>query len=212
MVGKIPDHGAATYHMMRGYPMTPAIKHPTIGTVVNHEYKPRTELPSYIAIGNSSGETGYLGSQYGPFTTGADPASGNGFKVQDLVLPGGLSVEAFEGRMRMREVINSQFRKLETNTAALDSMDAYYQQAYKMISSSAVRDAFDLSKESKKMKEVYGAGLYDRLGNQAGLRMLMARRLVEAGARPRPGRRSKDLPTSPARGPNRQLECRRRSS
>ena len=32
VVGKIPDHGQATYHMMRGYPMTPAIKHQTIGT------------------------------------------------------------------------------------------------------------------------------------------------------------------------------------
>ena len=45
-IGKIPDHGIATYHMMRGYQQTPAIKHPTIGTIVNHEYKPRTDLPS----------------------------------------------------------------------------------------------------------------------------------------------------------------------
>jgi len=183
VVGKIPDHGAATYHMMRGYPKTPAIKHPTMGTVVNHEYKPRTELPSYIAIGSSKGETGYLGSQYGPFTTGGDPASG-AFKVQDLSLPGGLSVEAFEGRMRMREAINKQFRSLEANNDPLDSMDAYYKQAYNMISSEAVREAFDLSKESEKMKNAYGKGQFYRgSGDQAGMRMLLARRLVEAGAR-----------------------------
>jgi uncharacterized protein (DUF1501 family) len=182
VVGKIPDHGQATYHMLRGYPMTPALKHPTVGTVVNHEYKRRNELPSYIAIGNSQGETGYLGSQYGPFTTGGDPAGGN-FQVQDLVLPGGLSMEAFEGRMRMREAVNNEFRKLEANNAPLDSMDAYYKQAYEMISSQAVRDAFDLSKESEKLKQAYGKGMYEKAGSQAGLRMLLARRLVEAGAR-----------------------------
>ncbi len=183
VVGKIPDHGAATYHMLRGYPMTPAIKHPTVGTIVNHEYKPRTELPSYINIGTSSGETGYLGTQHGPFTTGSDPASG-AFKVQDLSLPGGLSVKAFEGRMRMRAAVNKQFRRLEADTTSLDSMDAYYKQAYDMISSDTVRNAFDLSKESEKMKEAYGKGQFYRgSGDQAGMRMLLARRLVEAGAR-----------------------------
>lgn len=182
VVGKIPDHGAASYHMLRGYPQTPAIQHPTIGTIVNHEYKSRTQLPNYIAVGTSKGETGYLSSQYGPFTTGSDPASGN-FQVQDLTLPGGLTMEAFESRMRMRQAIGHHFRQLDANTAPLDSMDAYYQQAYQMISSDAVRDAFDLSKESESLKKAYGKGTYAAFGNQAGLRMLLARRLVEAGAR-----------------------------
>ena len=173
VIGKIPDHGTATYHMMRGYQMTPAIKHPTIGTVINHEYKPRTELPSYIRIGESSGETGYLGSQYGPFTTGSDPARGD-FKVKDLVLPGGITVRDFESRMRMRAAINNQFRSLEANMNSLDSMDAYYKQAYTMITSDAVREAFDLSKEPDKVKEAYGKGQFNGgTGDQAGMRMLL---------------------------------------
>ena len=57
-------------------------------------------------------------------------------------------------------VVNSQFRKLESAPAALDTMDAYYQQAYAMISSQAVRDAFDMSKESDAMKERYGMGKF----------------------------------------------------
>ena len=183
VIGKIPDHGIAQYHILRGYQKTPAIQHPTIGTVVNHEYKPRTELPSYIAIGSSSGETGYLGSQYGPFTTGSDPASG-AFKVQDLTLPNGLTLKDFEARMRMRAAVNKQFHTLEANMSSLESMDAYYQQAYGMITSSSVRNAFDLSKEPEKMKKAYGKGLFYRgSGNEAGMRMLLARRLVEAGAR-----------------------------
>ena len=182
VVGKIPDHGAASYHMMRGYPQTPAIKHPTIGTVVNHEFKARSELPGYVVIGDTQGETGYLSSQYGPFTTGGDPAQGN-FEVRDLKLPSGLDMEGFKSQLLMRDVINNEFRKLDANPAKLDTMDAYYQQAYQMISSESVRQAFDLSKESSKMKAQYGEGMFERMGSQAGLRMLLARRLVEAGAR-----------------------------
>lgn len=184
VIGKIPDHGAASYHMLRGYGQTPAIKHPTIGAVVNHEYPPRTELPSYLAIGNGLGEeTGYLSPQYGPFTTGADPATG-GFQVRDLKLPHGIDLSAFQHRQKMRETINAQFRKLETGTAPLDTMDAYYRQAYQMMSSAPVQDAFDMSKESEATKERYGLGKFElNTGSEAGMRMLLARRLVEAGAR-----------------------------
>lgn len=179
VVGKIPDHGQAMYHILRGYQMTPAIQHPTVGTVVNHEFPSRNALPGYITIGKASNETGYLGNEYGPFTTGGDPATGN-FEVKDMVLPNGLSLEAFESRKRVREAINAQFRKLETSSAPLDSMDAYYQQAYDMISSAEVRDAFDLSREPKELLDRYGTG---QLGLQAGRRMILARRLVEAGVR-----------------------------
>ena len=56
------------------------------------------------------------------------------------------------------------------------NMDAFTAQAWKMILTPAVRDAFDLSKESDKMKERYGK---DSIGQSA----LLARRLVEAGSR-----------------------------
>ena len=182
VVGKVPDHGQAMYHVLRGYQMTPALQHPTIGSVVNHEFGPRSALPTYIAIGEAKDETGYLGAQYGPFTTGDDPAS-DGFQIRDLTLPAGLDLEAFESRKRVRDAINAEFRKLESSQAPLDTMDAYYQKAYEMISSAEVRDAFDLSKESDKTKAAYGRGLFDRSGSQAGMRMLLARRLVEAGVR-----------------------------
>ena len=55
-------------------------------------------------------------------------------------------------------------------------MDAFTAQAWKMILTPAVRDAFDLSKESDKMKERYGK---DSIGQSC----LLARRLVEAGSR-----------------------------
>ena len=55
-------------------------------------------------------------------------------------------------------------------------MDAFYQHAYAMISSQKAREAFNLDAEDQKMKERYGV-------NAPGQRMLLARRLVEAGVR-----------------------------
>jgi len=68
-------------------------------------------------------------------------------------------------------------------------MDSFYQQAYKMISSKEVREAFDVSKEPESIKKLYGQGKFlergthgKSFGSMAGMRMLLARRLVEAGA------------------------------
>lgn len=184
VVGKIPDHGQASYHMLRGYPMTPAIQHPTVGTVVNHEFERRGALPGYVAIGGGiGGETGYLGTEHGAFTTGTNPDGGS-LEVRDLRLPANIPMEEFAHSQRVREAINSTFRQIEANPAPLDTLDAYYKQAYEMMSSDAVRDAFDLSKEDAKTKERYGLGrFFERTGGEAGMRMLLARRLVEAGAR-----------------------------
>ena len=79
--------------------------------------------------------------------------------------------------------VNTTFRKIEANPAPLDTLDAYYKQAYEMMSSDEVRGAFDLSQESEKTKEQYGLRQFQQYGGQAGMRMLLARRLVEAGAR-----------------------------
>jgi uncharacterized protein (DUF1501 family) len=61
-------------------------------------------------------------------------------------------------------------------TAEHTNMDAFSAQAMKMILTPAVRDAFDLSKESEQTKQRYGK---DSIGQSC----LLARRLVEAGSR-----------------------------
>ncbi len=194
VVGNIPDHGLATYNMMTGQKPSQAIKHPSVGSVVNHEFGARGGLPAYIGVPNvdnlPGAGTGYLSDRFGAFSVGGDPAQGSNFQVRDLRLPNGVDLETFANRRRVRELVNDQFRKLESNPAQLDTMDAYYQQAYEMISSQAVRDAFDLSKESESTKSKYGFGKFltgghygASQGSQAGGRMLLARRLVEAGAR-----------------------------
>jgi hypothetical protein len=145
--------------------------------VVAHELGARGELPPYVCIPNMPSTfagTGYLGSAFGPFTLGGDPGRGN-FKVRDLSLPRGIDEARFAQRREMRQVVDAHFSALEKGDA-LDGMDSFYQQAYSMLSSEKARAAFSLDGEPGKLKEEYGSGT-------AGQRMLLARRLVEAGVR-----------------------------
>src|SRR5436190_4153979 len=171
------DHDRGTHNMFTGYRPSPAIQYPSIGSVVSHELGSRGDLPPYVCIPNmptTFAGTGYLGSAYGPFTLGGDPGKGD-FKVRDLSLPKGIDETRFAQRREMRKVVDAHFSALEKSDA-LDGMDSFYQQAYSMLSSEKARAAFSLKDEPDKLKEEYGSGT-------AGQRMLLARRLVEAGVR-----------------------------
>jgi len=119
-------------------------------------------------------EAGYLGSAFGPFTLGSDPASPN-FTVRDLSLPGGVDPKRFESRRHLRNVVGRHFNRLE-GSDNITAMDSFYQRAYDLVSSSKAQAAFDINLESKELQDQYGR-------NQAGQRMILARRLVEAGVR-----------------------------
>lgn len=177
IAGKDADHGRASYTMFTGYRKSPAIEHPALGAVVSHEFGPRKDLPPYVAVpsANEYGGTGYLGSQFGPFGLGSDPARGN-FQVRDLSLPAGVDDRRFSTRREMRDVVDDHFRYQAGKAEALGAMDEFYRRAYAMISSPQARAAFDIGKETSATRAKYGSG-------DAGARFLLARRLVEAGVR-----------------------------
>ena len=177
IAGKDADHGRASYAMFTGYRKSPAIDHPSLGAVVAHELGSRFNLPPYVAVPNA-GEyagTGYLGSQFGPFGIGSDPGR-PGYQVRDLMLPTGVDDQRFGTRQQIRTVVDDHFRTLAKKAEALGAMDEFYQRAYAMISSPAAREAFDINQESTATKDKYGQ-------NEAGMRFLLARRLIEAGVR-----------------------------
>src|SRR5437667_11742523 len=171
------DHDRGTHNMFTGWRPSPAVQYPSIGSIVSHELGSRNDLPPYVCIPsqpNSFAGTGFLGSAYGPFSLGSDPASG-GFRVRDLNLPNGVDEKRFAERREMRAVVDAHFSTLEKSDA-LAGMDSFYQRAYAMMSSETARAAFDLKKEPDKLRDEYGR-------NAAGQRMLLARRLVEGGVR-----------------------------
>lgn len=170
-------HERGTHNMFTGYRPSPALKYPSMGSVVSHEFGPKNNLPPYVCIPNQPNEfagTGYLSSSFAGFSLGSDPASGN-FQVRDLKLPGGVDETRFGKRRKMLDIVNTHFRETE-KADSLDAMDSFYQRAYSMISSQKAREAFDINKEDPKLRDAYGR-------NTAGARMLLARRLVEAGVR-----------------------------
>jgi len=171
------DHDRGTHNMFTGYRPSPAIQYPSFGSIVSHELGSKNELPPYVCIPsvpNTFAGTGYLGSAYGAFSLGNDPTRKD-FKVRDLTLPGGVDDARFATRREMRAAVDAHFSALEKSDA-LEGMDSFYQRAYSMISSDKARAAFSMNDEPEKLREEYGS-------NQAGMRMMLARRLIEAGVR-----------------------------
>ncbi len=177
LTGKEADHGRATFSMFTGYRMSQALKYPSMGSVVSHELGSRRGLPAYVAVPDVKeyGGTGYLSAKYAGFGLGGDPAK-NGFQVRDLALNKTVSPERFAARRDMRAAVEDHFRALETKSDAPAAMDEFYHQAYTLISSPEARGAFDMSRESQATVDRYGK-------TEPGMRLLLARRLVEAGVR-----------------------------
>jgi uncharacterized protein (DUF1501 family) len=86
-----------------------------------------------------------------------------------------MSDDRFNRRRSLLTTVDAHFKSLEKSDS-LDAMDTFYQDAYKLVSSQQAREAFALEKEPDALKDEYGR-------NDAGQRLLMARRLVEAGVR-----------------------------
>jgi hypothetical protein len=163
--------------MFTGYRPSPALKYPSMGSVVSHEFGSKNNMPPYVCIPAQPNEfagSGYLSSAFGPFSLGADPAN-KGFQVRDLALPQNVNDDRFTRRRSILSAVDNHFRTLEKSDA-LSAMDSFYSRAYGLISSKEAREAFDLSKEDENTKNLYGQ-------NEAGMRMLMSRRLVAAGVR-----------------------------
>ena len=170
-------HERGTHNMFTGYRPSPALEYPSYGSVISHEMGSKNNLPPYVCVPSVPNEfagSGYLSSAYGPFALGSDPANGN-FQVRDLNLPKGCDEFRFSRRRSLLETVDSHFRAMEKSDA-IDAMDAFYQHAYKLISSEKAREAFNLKAEPDALKDEYGR-------NEAGQRMLLARRLIEAGTR-----------------------------
>jgi uncharacterized protein (DUF1501 family) len=170
-------HERGKHNMLTGYRPSPAINYPSQGAVVSYELGSRKDLPPYVCIPSASEPwlgTGYLGTAFGPFSVGGEPAD-EGFQVRDLSLPPGVDEKRMEGRKTLLSEVDRHFAGMERSDS-LSAMDTYYQRAYSLISSQAAREAFQISAEPPEIRDEYGR-------TAMGQRLLLARRLVEAGVR-----------------------------
>ncbi len=182
--------------MFTGYRPSPALTYPSMGSVTAHELGVRRDMPPFIAVPTAPQYlgSGYLSNQYNAFAVGGDArgggggggyGGGGGNTVRDLTLPSGVDEARFTSRKEWKELVDDHFAKTEKDDS-LVAMDSFYQRAYGMLASPTVRNAFSTAGETEETKKLYGmAGLSGPLGfrNGAASRFMMARRLVEAGAR-----------------------------
>jgi hypothetical protein len=165
---------------------------PSCGSIVAKQLgHQRPELPAYVMIPRMLPGAGsaYLGVAYKPFETGADPAQPGPFRLPNFELASGLTLQRLGDRKTLMSDLDGLSASLD-RTGQMQAMDKFSHQAWDILRSSAARKAFDLDSEPKEVRERYGfmpafdPGASNRCGAPAwSQRILLARRLVEAGVR-----------------------------
>ena len=177
-------HSRHQYHWHTGYIPPQTVAAPHIGAWMAKVLGPRNEaIPPFINIGQQiegNGESeelkafttgGFFGSEYGPFNLPHPEDALNAVRPPADMTPG-----RFENRYRF-------FRKLAQASPHGKYASDYHQEsivramenAYRLLGSED-RNAFDLTREPKASFAKYDTGRF-------GHGCLLARRLVEAGAR-----------------------------
>jgi hypothetical protein len=169
------EHNLGTNYLLTGYPPTPALEYPSLGSVVAHLDKQPRQLPRHMAVpnfgvgGNRPSGNGYLPSETRPFEVGGDPAQPN-FRVADLDFYPGISAERID---RRREYLAALDRLSKPAGAPGQESDPPLARAFDLLASREAREAFDLTRESAETRARYGP-------RTIGQSTLLARRLIEA--------------------------------
>jgi len=173
IIGKEGDHERAVYNIKTGYRPDPTLIHPSIGSILCHQSDFGADIPRHVSIlpGGNPARGGYLGAHFDAFKV-YDPANPvpdvqrrvdddrYDRRVQDLL-------EVAEARFSRRRLVDLDRQK--TLHAAMTNA------ALTMMTSEQL-DAFDVSKESKSVRETFGDSPFGR-------GCLAAARLVEVGVR-----------------------------
>ena len=183
-------HTAAAVHdtghqmMQTGRLFAGGINTPHAGCALSYLQGRRSELPAHVILPEPMGPTGgnmphgqdagFLGKSHDPFVLDADPSKKD-FKVPDLLPPQEIGEARLQRRRDLRQVVEDAVRQFESSDSA-KLMDANFADAYRLMTSSNAREAFDLTREPEKVRERYGMTRF-------GQCCLLARRLVERGVR-----------------------------
>jgi hypothetical protein len=170
------------FEILTGFPEKAA--RPSLGALINRLYpggNPR--LPRFVDLAGDGDkiraeQPRYAGTMYRAFAP-----SGEG--MDDLKLPGGISLE----RLGDRKQLLASFDRLRgdvDHSGEFAGVDAFTRQALDLVTSNAVRDALDISKEPPELVARYGdpKAWFHYLDVQYGFdfqSFIRARRLAEAG-------------------------------
>ena len=159
---------------------------PSVGSTVSKVLGPVNKaMPPFVGLApkaghppyGSPGHPGFLGIGHAAFRP-SGPAREN-MKLQ------GITLDRLEDRKGLLASLD-RFRRESDASGMMSGMDDLSEQALSILTSSKLAEALDLSKEDPKVRERYGKGDTKNFGDGAPRNLehfLLARRLVEAGAR-----------------------------
>jgi hypothetical protein len=158
---------------------------PTMGACVSRVLGPADPaVPAFVGLEPrmqhrpyNAGNAGFAGVAHDAFRPAADAKS-------DMVL-NGITTERLADRRALLTAFD-QFRRDVDSSGLMAGLDGFNEQAFGMLTSSRLLAALDLKQEDAKLLERYGKGDAKVHGDAAPMlneQFLIARRLVEAGAR-----------------------------
>lgn len=154
---------------------------PTFGAVLNYLRRQPGQLPAGISLNSPANQVsannhifpgffaGLIGNRYDPLFIPDDPSAAD---FQPFPAAPLTATAQFHGRSTLREQVERQCRALGQAREGRD-FDLFFERAFNLISSPQARLAFDLTQESRPVRDRYG-------WNSFGQSLLLARRLVEA--------------------------------
>jgi hypothetical protein len=184
----LANHGAAIYMLLTGHDPTnftatglavPPSREdlPSAGAIVSRFRPGKQGALSHAALGGPVREgsvvglaqaAGLLGGAHDPFTVYDDPT--RPLKLEGLTLPADTTLGRLEARIGLRTSLGPR------SAPGRSDFDSYYAQAYSLVSSSRTLRAFRMDEETPVLRERYGMTRW-------GQSCLLARRLIESGAR-----------------------------
>src|SRR5215831_10757030 len=194
------NHTAAIYQMMTGYttdkvspsgqlePPSPK-DFPNFGSqLVRLQPQTVPMLPFVMlprplqesGVVGKGGTAGFLGKAYDPYTLypdgdDMDMNKMERIKVDDLKLRPEVFAFRLQRRAKLRDAIDATMPEIEEAVSDF-KLDEYYDRALNLIASGRAREAFEIEREPKEVRDLYGRTTF-------GQSCLLARRLVGAGTR-----------------------------
>jgi hypothetical protein len=155
---------------------------PNVGSIVSYFSAPGV-MPASVTVPRPIGHggityagtyAGWLGPQHDPMELKEAPNPGEQ-PSHPVAMPPDMNTTRLHARHGLLNLLEGRERQLQ-RTRTTQSLGGFYEQAFRMLSSSAAKRAFNLDLEPLPVRERYGR-------NEYGESFLLARRLVEAGVR-----------------------------
>lgn len=138
--------------MCTGFPTK--AQRPSMGSLVSRFYSQnRSGLPKFIDL---AGDGDKIAAEQPRYAGAAHRAFGlSAAGLGDLTLPGGMTLDRLGDRKQLRSAFDRLQRDID-HSGEFVGIDAYTRQALEMVTSNAIRQAFDLSNEPEKLVARYG--------------------------------------------------------